>query len=279
VSSFKEDVTTDLRHVSLNVAFELKKHWKKKRIPIVMLLAIVLPLIFYAVPPLLDVDYADTANGFASTNLGFISLLIVISAAMFTGDIVCSEFENRTGLLLFPTPQRQNSIFVGKYIAALLSTWIAVSLYYLVTMLGMAQIYGMGDINIDLLKSFLLALIYSASAVSVIYFFSAVMRRSITSTLVGFFSLMMILPIVTTVLSVGNVDPWFIVTHSGDLIGDVLGVSGGEFGPGQVGDGGVAFGGASFSPDFYLGIAVMLAYAIGFFAAGLVIANRKKMEG
>jgi ABC-2 type transport system permease protein len=279
MSAFKDDVCSDLRHVYINVAFELKKHWKKKRIPIVMLLAMVLPLIFYAVPPLLNVDYATTANGFASTNLGFISLLIVISAAMFTGDIVCSEFENRTGLLLFPTPQRQNSIFVGKYIAALISTWIAVSLYYLVTMFGMAQIYGIGDISIEFVKSFLLALIYSASAVSIIYFFSAVMKRSITSTLVGFFSLMMILPIITTVLSIGNVDPWFLVTHSSDLISDVLGSSGGRFGPGQVGDGGPAFGGASFSPDFYLGIAVMLAYAIGFFAAGLGIANRKKMEG
>lgn len=278
MSSFKEDVTTDLRHVRLNVAFELKKHWKKKRIPIVMLLALVLPLIFYAVPPLLNVDYADTANGFASTNLGFISLLIVISAAMFTGDSICSEFENRTGLLLFPTPQRQNSIFVGKYIASLLSTWMAVAIYYLVTMLGMAQIYGMGDIGIEFVKSFLLALIYSASAVSIIYFFSAVLKRSITSTLVGFFSLMMILPIVTTVLSVGDVNPWFIVTHSAGLITDVLGNSV-SFGPDQVGHGGPGFGGTSFSPDFYQGIAVMLAYAIGFFAAGLGIANRKKMEG
>ena len=279
MSTFKEDVSTDMMHISLNVAFELKKHWKKKRLPIVMLLALVLPIIFYAVPPLLDVEYADTANGFASTNLGFISLLIVISAAMFTGDSICSEFENRTGLLLFPTPQRQNSIFVGKYIAALLSTWMAIAIYYLVTMLGMVQIYGMGDIGIEFLKSFLLALIYSASAVSIIYFFSALMKRSITSTLVGFFSLMMILPIITTVLSVGNVDPWFLVTHSADLIGDVLGSSGGGFGPGQVGDGGPAFGGASFSPDFYLGLGVMVTYTIGFFVAGLGLANRKKMEG
>jgi hypothetical protein len=52
-----------------------------------------------------------------------------------------------------------------------------------------------------------------------------------------------------------------------------------SFGPDQVGHGGPGFGGTSFSPDFYQGIWVMLAYAIGFFAAGLGIANRKKMEG
>ena len=277
--SFKEDICTDMTHVYLNVLFELKKHWKKNRIILVSLLAVALPLIFYAIPPLLDSDYSATANGFASSNLGFISLMIIISAAMFTGDSISSEFENRTGLMLFPTPQRQNSIFVGKYIASVLATWLAVILYYLVTLIAIGQIYGFDQVSMEFLQSFLLALLYSASAVSLIYFFSSVMKRAITSTLIGFFALMMIMPIVSLVLTLGNVDPWFIITHSADLITDVLGTSGASFGPGGSSDGGPMSGLADFSPDFYVGIGVMAGYAIGFFIAGLGIANRKKMEG
>ena len=276
--SFKEDICTDMTHVYLNVLFELKKHWKKNRIILVSLLAIALPLIFYAIPPLLDSDYSATANGFASSNLAFISLMIIISAAMFTGDSISSEFENRTGLILFPTPQRQNSIFVGKYIASVLATWLAVILYYLVTLLAIGQIYGFDQVSMEFGQSFLLALLYSASAVSLIYFFSSVMKRAITSTLIGFFALMMIMPIVSLVLTLGDVDPWFIITHSADLITDVLGTSGASFAPGGS-DGGPMSGLADFSPDFYVGIGVMAGYAIGFFIAGLGIANRKKMEG
>ena len=273
MTSFKVDMISDLHHVCLNVKFEFIKNWKKKRIIIVLLLAIFLPVIFYAVPPAFDVDYAETANGFANSNLAFITLMIIISAAMFTGDTISGEFENRTGLILFPTPQRQNSIFIGKYVAALLATWMAVSLYYLITVLEIAQIYGAAEVTLELAKSFMLALLYSASAVSLIYFFSSVMKRTITSTLVGFFALMMILPIIGGVLSIADVDPWFLVTHSAGLITDVMNIaSTGGFGPsGEMGIG--------FSPDFYEGIWVMLTYTIGFFVAGLAMANRKKMEG
>jgi ABC-2 type transport system permease protein len=279
MSSFKDDISSDMRHIYLNVLFELKKHWNKKRIIIVSFLAVLLSLVFYAVPPLLGGDYSDTANGFASSNLHFISLLIIISAAMYAGDAISSEFENRTGLILFPTPQRQNSIFVGKYIASLLATWLAVMLYYLVTLIAIGQIYGLDQVSMEFGQSFLLALLYSASAVSLIYFFSAVMKRAITSTLIGFFALLMILPIISLVLTLGSVDPWFIITHSADLITDVLGTAGSSFRPGSTSDGGPMSGLADFSPDFYVGIGVMVAYAIGFFIVGLGIANRKKMEG
>jgi ABC-2 type transport system permease protein len=276
MTSFKDDLASDIINVYLSVKFELRKHLKRKRLLMVVALAIVLPLIFYVVPLLFDMDFADTANEFASGNLGFITLLIIISGAIFAGDAISSEFEKKTGLLLFPTPQRRTSIFVGKYIAAIISVWLVVSLYYLITMLEIVQIYSMGGISIELAKSFLIALLYAASVISIIYFFSSILKRTITSTLIGFFTLMMILPIISTVLSAVDVDPWFLVTHSANLIADVLGTSGGGFEPGN-GPGGNGFGGG-FSPDFYVGIYVMVLYTIGFFLTSIGLANRKEMR-
>ena len=276
MTSFKDDLVSDIINVYLSIKFELRKHLKRKRLLMVVALAIVLPLIFYVVPLLFDMDFADTANEFASGNLGFITLLIIISGAIFAGDAISSEFEKKTGLLLFPTPQRRTSIFVGKYIAAIISVWLVVSLYYLITMLEIVQIYSMGGISIELAKSFLIALLYAASVISIIYFFSSILKRTITSTLIGFFTLMMILPIISTVLSAVDVDPWFLVTHSANLIAEVLGTSGGGFGPGN-GPEGNGFGGG-FSPDFYVGIYVMVLYTIGFFLTSIGLANRKEMR-
>jgi len=261
----RESVNNDIFDTYLSVKFELVKHLKRRRLPIVAALAVIAPLIFYVKVP-------DTAGVFAATVLSFISLLIIISAAMFAGDAVCGEFEKKTSLLLFPTPQRRSTIFAGKYVAALLATFLVVILYYLVMTLQIAQLYGWGQIPTELAKSFLTALVYSASAVSVVFLFSAILKRSISSTIVGFLFLLMILPIVATVLMSVNQEPWFIVTYSANLIRDVLGVSSSlPFGPGEHG-----FTLTAFKPHFGVGIAVMAAYAIVGFVSGMAMAVRKE---
>lgn len=272
MATFRKDLMSDLRYLYLNFSFEFLKHIKRKRLLMVIILTIFIPLIFYVIPPAFNIDYAETANEFAQSNLGFVTLLIIISGAVFAGDAVSGEFEKKTGLLLFPTPQRRTSIFVGKFIAALIATFLVVILYYLITLLEIVQIYGLSEISIELLKSFLLALIYSTSVVAIIFFFSSILKKTITSALLGFFLLMMILPIITSVLMFAEVDPWFIVTHSASLITDVLGVGGGfQSGPRAVDL-------SAFDPDFYIGIGVMTAYTIFFFFASIIIANRRKME-
>ena len=261
----RESVNNDIFDTYLSVKFELVKHLKRRRLPIVAALAVIAPLIFYVKVP-------DTAGVFAATVLSFLNILIIISAAMFAGDAVCGEFEKKTSLLLFPTPQRRSTIFAGKYVAALLATFLVVILYYLVMTLQIAQLYGWGQIPTELAKSFLTALVYSFSAVSVVFLFSAILKRSISSTIVGFLFLLMILPIVATVLMRVNQEPWFIVTYSANLIRDVLGVSSSlPFGPGEHG-----FNLTAFEPHFGVGIVVMAAYAIVGFVSGMAIAVRKE---
>lgn len=263
----------DFKNMYLTIRFEMLKHIKRKRILVTLILAILIPLIFFIVPPLLGQGYAATANGFAASNLGFVNLLIILSGAIFTGDSISGEFENKTGLLLFSTPQRKSSIFTGKYIASVIATWLIVSLYYLITSMEIASIYGASGISVEIAQSFLLALLYSTSVVSIVFFFSSIMKRTITSTLVGFFLLLMILPIITAVFTVAEVDPWFIVTHNGGLITDVLGtVNGGGLGPGH------GFNLTIFKPDLWSGISVMSAYTVILFLTGIVMADRRKME-
>jgi len=270
--SFKSEIIGDIFNTYLSVKFELRKHLRRKRLLIAVSLSIIIPLIFYVIPKIWDVGFADSAGEFASSTLGYIDLLMIISGAIFVGDAISSEFEKKTGLLLFPTPQRRTSIFVGKYIAALIATFSVVSLYYLTVTLEITQIYGAGEIPTELVKSYLIALLYATSVLSVIYFFSSVLKRTISSTLLGFFFLMMILPITDRVLKSADVEPWFIVTYSAGLITDVLGS------PPNVAFAPERYSSTGFAPDFYVGIMVMLAYTIILFLVSIVVANRKNME-
>src|SRR5512136_1054669 len=172
----------------LSVRFELLKHLKRRRLFIVTALAIVVPLLFYIY---FYQQHPDAASNFANMSLTFLGTLIVISAAMFAGDAVCGEFEKKTSLLLFPTPQRRTSIFAGKYIAALMATFLVVSLYYLVLTLQIGQLFGWGEIPGELGKSFVTALIYSAAAVSVVFLVSSLLKRSMSATIVSFLALLM----------------------------------------------------------------------------------------
>ncbi len=271
MKSIKEDILEDLKNTCLTVSFELKKHFRMKRMIISFALAIGLPLIFYIVPKIWA-SFPDTAEDFANLNLSFVNLLIIISGSLFAGDAVVGEFEEKTGLLLFSTPQRHTTIFIGKYIGALVPTLTVVSIYYLTTSLEIIGIYGAGGISLEFFKSFFIALLYTTSAVSLIFFFSSVLKRKITSTLLGFFSLMMILPIVSSVLQfIVDVEPWYILTYFEGLITDVF-VGATPIGGGPGGQPG------QFSPDFYQGIGVMIGYTIVLFFLSVFIANRRRME-
>ena len=83
----------------------------------------------------------------------------------------------------------------------------------------------------------------------------------------------MILPIISAVFTVAEVDPWFLVTYNEGLVTDVLGtVNQGGFGPGQ------GFNFTIFKPDLWTGIGVMSAYTVILFLTGIVMADRRKME-
>lgn len=260
-----ESIGGSVSEAWLSVRFELLKHLKRRRLFIVAALAIVVPLLFYIY---FYQQHPDAASDFANMSLNFANVLILISAAMFAGDAVCGEFEKKTSLLLFPTPQKRSSIFAGKYIGALAATFLVVSLYYVVLTLQIGHLFGWGDIPAELGKSFAAALIYSAAAVSIVFFVSSVLKRSMSATIVGLLVLLMILPIISMIITQLDQEPWFIVTYSAGLITSVLGVSNSLPMHGDVVQ--------QFTPTFGKGMAVMAAYAVVGLAAGMAIAVRKE---
>jgi len=272
--SFKGEVMEDITHTYFATQYELRKHLKRKRLIIAVILAVVIPILFYAIPKIWGIGFADTSESFVSSNLGYANMLIIICVALFAGDAISGEFEKKTALLTFSTPQRRISIFVGKYLAALTAVFIIVSLYYIITTLEAVQIYGINNIPSELVKSYLLALLYVCSVLSLTFFFSSIFKGTISSTLLSFFSLMMILPIVSMLLTVAGIEPWFIVTYSADLITDVFvqpslmrgarGVQGGGF--------------TEYAPDFGTGVWVMVGYAVILFIMSIIIAVRRDVE-
>lgn len=266
VAQLTADFRSDLYNTYLSIKFELVKHLKRRRLLIVAALAVLIPLLFYISPP-------DTASQFAATSLGFINILIAVAGAMFAGDAVSGEFEKKIALLSFPTPQSRLSIFAGKYVAALIATFMTVVLFYLTMLAQMSQLYGIGKVPVELWQSLGIALIYATSAVSIVFLYSSIFKQSILATILGFVSLMMILPIVSMVFSRVGIEPWFIVTYSAELISNVVGQVTTRLRPGA--DLGLT---AVYEPTLGTGIVVMSVYTVIGFVSGMIVANRKSVD-
>jgi ABC-2 type transport system permease protein len=197
-------------------------------------------------------------------------LMIYLTALLFASGSISDEFEKKTGLLLYPTPQRRVSIFAGKYLAALAAVLLVVSMIYIVVTAQVIGLYGMGSIPVALGKSYLAAAFYSCSVVSIIYFFSSIFKKALVSAFTGLFLLFLVLPglqILMNTLEL-NKENWFLLSSHVNLITAVLNES-------RVYPEGLFH--STVQVSFGTGIAVMIAYAIIFFAAGTWIANRKDM--
>ncbi len=275
MSTIAAAIRKDLQDTWSAVLFELDKHLRRRRLLIALLLAVIIPMLFYVIPRARGVGFASSSTLFAGNNLAFASLLVLISAAFFGGDAISSELDKRTFLVSYVAPHRRTSMFVGKFLAAFLATALVSLLYYGVTFTEMESVYGWGNVPAAFSTSLAIALLYALGALAVTFTFSSVMRSTITSNMLSFFALLLILPIVSGVLSIAGVDPWFVPTYYSSLTTSVFGGTGG-FGGGPGGPGGGA--GASFSPDFHTGLWVLCGSSIILLAFSALVASRRQME-
>ena len=263
----------DFLHIFYGMEFEFRKFLKNKRFFVMAIIAAVLPLIYYILPKLMSKDLVEDPLTLIELNLGSVNLLVILSAAVFMGSAVSGEIQNKTALLLFPTPQKRTSILLGKFLAAVLATWSITLMYYTITGLEAGAVYGFQNIPLEIMESLGISLLYGISVLSFMFLMTGFMKRSITAIITGILSYFMVLPLVSSVFQGIDIEPWFIVTYSAGLITKVLGATDDAgFGPGKH----MAVPG--FEPDLGLGIMVMAVYALVLFALAMSVSIKRTME-
>lgn len=268
------NIRNDIVDTYLSLKFELLRYLKTKRLLILGALAIIVPQLFL-------VEVPNVAGAYAAFALDAFGVFIVISAAMFTGDAVSGEFERKTYLLSFSTPQRHASIFLGKYIAAVLATFFVITLYYLTMTLQIAGLYGWGEIPVQLAESWGISLLCAMSAVGVVLVFSGIMRRSMAATIVGALFIMWVMEALKLIMMLLDSEPWFVPTYAADLLKNVIPALSGQSIAPQVEFArhiqeqfGVSL--TFFQPRLAVGIAVLAVWAIVGFVLGMGIASRRE---
>lgn len=200
-----------------------------------------------------------------------VPILSTLSVTFFGADSVVSEYESKTGYFLFPNPIKKAAIFFGKFIASALVSVGTIGLFYLIAAMSVRVVDGSIPVNTG--SSFAYAFVYLFAILAVAYFFSAIMRSSVYSLVLTFFTFFLILPIVDAVGSVAKFKPWFVITFA-SLISQYIFQN--PYPTDKVLNA-TAVSLVAYYPDVRLSLAVMAAYFVVAFLLAIVLARRREM--
>jgi len=170
----KNDSYIGITPIFHTIIFEMKKQRKKLYffILVTILVAVLLGYILQLFPEYL---LSDTQAAFFSGGLGFISFISLFAACLFFSGIICSEFNKRTGFIVFPKINKYKLI-IGKYLGNLFLVVFIITVYYFVLGLLGFYYYG-GPINIRIFYSYGFAILYVIALSSFVTLFSSFMKN------------------------------------------------------------------------------------------------------
>ena len=160
--------------------------------------------------------------------LGFFRFFIIFVSCFFFSDIVCSEFTNKTGYIMFPKINRYNLI-VGKYIANLSIIILLVILHYLMLNISVLIIYD--TVIPESYISLGIAIFYTITLSALILLFSTIMPKANLTTIIIILIFLVGFPVLEQVLTAINqeIEPIFSLSFIGNLINYVI--------PGELAEG------------------------------------------
>jgi ABC-2 type transport system permease protein len=262
---------SDLRQIGIVTRYELLRHMRRRRVYAVLIIAAVLGLVQIAVPWALNMSFPQQAVVWAAAFLGSSTFIIIIVGTFFAGDAIVSEFEQKTGYIIFTNPVKRFSLVAGKFAAAFISSLLPTGLYYLIGTGGLLGIYGF--VPAETAASFAYAVLYLCVVLGFTFLFSAVLKGSMGATLLSFFTFLLILSIVSQVIALTGNEPWFLPNYAAGMVTQVIN---------PQTDMVQTFPGSplkiyAFYPKFPVSLIVLVVYFLATFVLSAVITRRKQM--
>jgi len=281
----KNDSYIGITPIFHTIIFEMKKQ-RKKLYFFTMVTILVAVLLSYILQLFPDNLLSDTQAEFFSSGLGFISFISLFAACLFFSGIICSEFNKRTGFIVFPKINKYKLI-LGKYLGNLFLVVFIITVYYFVLGLMGFYYYG-GPINIRIFYSYGFAILYVIALSSFVTLFSSFMKNvniTIIITLIILFMGFNIADMIVNLIYADTFEPLYSLSYLGNLITSILEnpfpdpryveYSFGGMGPGGMG-GEFSFG-TWVTPSIAMGTTLLLVYIVVFFVLAAILFKRRQL--
>jgi len=282
--SKKNESFVGLTPIFHTVIFEMKKQTKKLYFftVIAILIAVLTGYILQLFPTnLLSATQAE----FFSAGIGFISFLTLFAACLFFSGIICSEFNKRTGFIVFPKINKYKLI-LGKYFGNLILVVFIVAVFYFILGLIGFLYYG-GPIIIRIFSSFGFAVLYVLALSSFVTLFSSFMKNVNITIIITLVILLMGFNLADQIINMIYADafePLYSLAYLGNLISSVLqnpfpdpryvdfsfpGMGGGM-------GGNFSFGSWA-TPSIFMGTTLLLVYIVACFLLAAILFKRRQL--
>ena len=272
-----------LSPIFYTIIFEMKKQ-RKKLYFFTLISILIAVLLSYILPLFPEYPLSDTQAEFFSSGLGFISFITLFAACLFFSGIICSEFNKRTGFIVFPKINKYKLI-VGKYLGNLILVIFIVTVYYFVLGLFGFLYYG-GPINIRIFSSYGFAILYVVALSSFVTLFSSFMKNVNVTIIITLIILLMgfnIADQIVTLIFADAFEPLYSLAYLGNLITSVLmnpfpDIRFVEIPLGGPGGFGGHFTVATWiTPSIFMGTTLLLVYIVAFFVLAAILFKRRQL--
>jgi ABC-type transport system involved in multi-copper enzyme maturation permease subunit len=281
----RKESLTGIKPIFYTIVFEIKKQRKKLYFfsLITIIVAFLMGFVLQLIPTFL---LSDTQAEFFNNGLQFISFISLFAACLFFSGIICSEFDKKTGFIVFPKINKYKLI-LGKYFGNLTLVVVIITLYYFILGILGFFYYG-GPINIRFFYSYGIAILYIIALSSFVTFFSSFMR-SVNLTIISTVILLLIgfniADQIVTLIFADSFEPLYSLAYLGTLITGIL-----EFpfpdprysefsfsGMGPGGMGGDFTFGQWVTPSVGMGITLLLVFIVIYFLLAAYLFKRRQL--
>ena len=251
--------------------YELLMYLRGKKILGIVVFTVAVSALFIGLFEYLGNQGPQSLQFDLSSPISFVFFLIVITTAFFGGSSISSEFNQKTGQILFSNPVSRTSIWFGKFIAAEIVAFSVISLYYFIITSYAAISH---EAPIQLVPSLLFSFASATMIMSIAFLISSILRGQ-TGPAVLIFTLFIILFPITDgfmTMLIGE-KPWFTPTFLSGIIKHVLTVPY----PADENTMSIPFFANSFVPKIEESLGVMASYIITCSALSILIFKRKEL--
>lgn len=217
--NFKDEISK----VPIVVRYELLKQLRRFRLYGLLLIgSIVTGLAMAAIAFYLPNVSAGDARTFAYwvVNGSQVSLFGVIGGIFFSGDAIASEFEQKTGYMIFPNPIKRTTLMIGKFLACCMAATLVITVPYLIISVGVIAMFGV--FPGELFLSYVFVVLYTWSVVSLTFIFSSLFKGAMGASVLPFILLFFVFSIASLVLMIVGIEPFMLLTYGASIAANIL---------------------------------------------------------
>jgi len=198
------------------VKYEILKYLRGKKLLVFIALTALILGLLTAMPYIFGDGLPKESFDLMLFYVSFSKMLIILAVTLFAADSLASEYEYRTGLLLFPRPIKREAMFAGKFIASYLVSAMMILLFYvsvfIISFIVTGGVVSEGFISL----AFSLLLIFAATGLG--FMLSAFIARGNTASIMLFALMLMVFPIIDHALMAAEIEPFFSLSYSADVV-------------------------------------------------------------